>query len=240
MQPQYQKIKKYEYTPCHPVSIPLRFGRITFPEVSQLSLYPIIFGGMLRITVAMVLFSVICSCRPKVFPPKPPGYFRIDTPARHEYQLFNEPGFPYSFEYPVYARVENDSMFLEEKADNPYWINITFPSLGGKINITYKAINAKQPLAQLDEDAWKMSFFHHEKAEYMNEREFSVPGKSVLLYVVGGNTASRYQFTITDSAKHFMRGALYFDVTPNADSLKPATDFLEEDIKHLLQTLKFR
>lgn len=74
----------------------------------------------------------------------------------------------------------------------------------------------------------------------MNEKEFSEPGKNVLLYIVGGNTASRYQFTATDSVKHFIRGALYFDVTPNADSLKPATDFIEADIKHILMTLKWK
>jgi hypothetical protein len=37
-----------------------------------------------------------------------------------------------------------------------------------------------------------------------------------------------------------MRGALYFDTTPNADSLKPATDFLVQDIVHLLTTLRFK
>ena len=195
---------------------------------------------MRKYIFAFSLFLLLASCRPEVFPPKPQGYFRIDTPASHQYRLFDRPGYPYTFEYPVYSTVENDTLFKEEKADNPYWINVVFPSLGGVINITYKEINAKQTLPRLIEDAWNMSFFHHEKAEYMNEKEFSVPGNSVMLYIIGGNAASRYQFTATDSAKHFMRGSLYFDVTPNADSLKPATDFLEQDIKHMLMTLKWR
>ncbi|MFI5196087.1 MAG: hypothetical protein ACHQD8_03285 [Chitinophagales bacterium] len=195
---------------------------------------------MRRYITAFSLLLLVMSCRPTVFPPKPEGYFHIDTPSAHQYRLFDSPGFPYSFEYPVYSTVENDTVFKKEKADNPYWININFPSLGGVINITYKEINAKQTLPKLVQDAWDMSFFHHEKAEYMNEKELSVPGKYVLLYTVGGNTASRYQFTVTDSVKHFMRGALYFDVTPNADSLKPATDFIEQDIKHILMTLKWR
>ena len=195
---------------------------------------------MRKYIFAFSLFLLLASCRPEVFPPKPQGYFRIDTPASHQYRLFDRPGYPYTFEYPVYSTVENDTLFKEEKADNPYWINVVFPSLGGVINITYKEINAKQTLPRLIEDAWNMSFFHHEKAEYMNEKEFSVPGNSVMLYIIGGNAASRYQFTATDSVKHFMRGSLYFDVTPNADSLKPATDFLEQDIKHMLMTLKWR
>lgn len=195
---------------------------------------------MHRYIIALSLLLIIASCRPPVFPPKPEGYYRIDTPATHQYRLFDAPGFPYTFEYPVYGNVQNDTVFQKEKTKNPYWININFPSLGGIINITYKEINAQQTLSKLVEDAYNLSFTHHVKAEYMNEKEFSIPGKYVLLYTVGGNTASRYQFTATDSVKHFMRGALYFDVTPNADSLKPATDFLEQDIKHMLMTLKWR
>ena len=195
---------------------------------------------MHRYLAAFSLLLFIASCRPTVFPPKPPGYFRIDTPAAHQYQLFDRPGFPYTFEYPVYSTIEKDTVFQNDKLDNTYWININFPSLGGVINVTYMPINAGHTLDKLVQDAYDLSFFHHTKAEYMNEKEFSVPGKYVLLYTVGGNAASRYQFTATDSVKHFMRGALYFDVTPNADSLKPATDFLEQDIKHMLMTLQWK
>jgi hypothetical protein len=36
-----------------------------------------------------------------------------------------------------------------------------------------------------------------------------------------------------------MRGALYFDSTPNADSLRPVQDFLQKDIEHLINTFKW-
>ena len=188
-----------------------------------------------------LLFGVMC-CRPTMFTPKPTGYFRIDTPSAHEYRLFDEAGYPYTFEYPVYAKVEKDSVFFSEKADNPYWLNVNFPSLGGTINLTYKHISSAEEFIKMNEDSHGLSFFHQKKADYLNEDQFYLKnqGISITLYTVGGNAASRYQFTATDSVHHFMRGALYFEVTPNADSLKPATDFLEHDIKHLLETLKFR
>jgi gliding motility-associated lipoprotein GldD len=196
---------------------------------------------MLRYILAIAFLLFISSCRPQVFVPKPPGYFKIDTPAWHEYQVFDRPGYPYSFEYPVYANIENDTVFMEEKADNPYWININIPCLNAVINITYKQISAKQPLNKLVNDAHNLSFFHHEIADYIEPHEFRNGfGTSGLLYVVGGNSASRYQFTATDSVKHFIRGAMYFDVTPNADSLKPANDFMEQDIQHLLKTLRWK
>jgi gliding motility-associated lipoprotein GldD len=155
--------------------------------------------------------------------------------------VFDRPGYPYSFEYPVYSTIENDTVFKGEHAQNPFWININFPTLNAVINITYKAISAKQTIGKLDEDAYGLSFFHHEKADYIDHHEFNNGyGATGTLYVVGGNTASRYQFTATDSVKHFMRGALYFDVTPNADSLKPANDFLEQDIEHILRTIRWK
>lgn len=191
--------------------------------------------------VVLSIFLIMAACRPPVFPPKPQGYFRIDTPAEHRYKVFEAPGYPYTFEYPANATIERDTVFMGETADNPYWINIFIPDLGGIINITYKSVDAKHPLDKLMADAWGLSFFHHDKADYINET--NIPngyGSSAVLFTVGGNSASRYQFLATDSVKHFMRGALYFDVTPNADSLQPATDFLATDIVHLLRTLKWK
>ncbi|MES2704426.1 MAG: hypothetical protein V4649_17440 [Bacteroidota bacterium] len=196
---------------------------------------------MKQIIVVLLILMAMVACRPPIFPPKPPGYFRIDTPAAHRYQLFDQPGYPYSFEYPVYARIMEDTMFQGKGEHNPYWINMQIDSLGGVINITYKALSATNTLDKLLEDSWGLSFFHHEKADYIDQRGgMNLNGISYITYTVGGNTATRYQFAATDSVKHFMRGALYFDVSPNADSLKPATDFLEKDIAHMLETLKWK
>ena len=58
--------------------------------------------------------------------------------------------------------------------------------------------------------------------------------------MVGGYAATSKQFFVTDTGKHFLRGALYFNATPNADSLQPVQDFLQQDIQHLLQTFKWK
>ncbi|MBW7952147.1 MAG: hypothetical protein H3C56_06225, partial [Chitinophagaceae bacterium] len=38
---------------------------------------------------------------------------------------------------------------------------------------------------------------------------------------------------------HFLRGALYFNATPNEDSLSVVNRFLIEDVKHLINTFKW-
>lgn len=187
------------------------------------------------------LFFLI-ACRPETYTPKPRGYARTEFPSR-AYTLFDEPGFPYSFEYPVYGRVIKDTLFFGQKPENPYWLNIDFPTIGGTIYMSYKTITSQTPLAQLIEDAHEMSFMAHSKrADYIGDAVFQFTDRNVygILYEVGGDAASAHQFVITDSIKHFVRGALYFDVTPNADSLKPANDFLKQDILHLLETLRWK
>jgi gliding motility-associated lipoprotein GldD len=197
---------------------------------------------MIRYFKFIIFLSLITGCRPETYIPKPPGYYKLDTPAQHQYRVFDQPGFPYTFEYPVYCQVYKDTIYASKKNDETrYWVNLSFPELGGIINLTYKDITLSQPLDKLNAESFEMSFFHHEKAAYMDHTEFlNGDGTDCLIYTIGGNVATRYQFTATDTTKHFLRGALYFDVTPNADSLKPASDFIERDIEHLLLSLKWK
>ena len=112
--------------------------------------------------------------------------------------------------------------------------------MGGKIYLSYKQIGPNQTLAKLLEDSYQMSHYHTKRADYINEPEFHTANNvHGIYYDVGGNAASAFQFYATDSTKHFLRGALYFDTTPNVDSLKPVNQFLRADIEHLIQTLKW-
>jgi gliding motility-associated lipoprotein GldD len=63
---------------------------------------------------------------------------------------------------------------------------------------------------------------------------------SGVFFRVGGNAATAKQFFLSDSTRHFLRGALYFDATPNADSLRPVQDFLQTDIDHLINTFRWK
>ncbi len=187
------------------------------------------------------LVIVLASCRPETYTPKPRGYYEIALPQRG-YQQFNAPGFPYSFEYPVYGRIVRDTSFFGQKPENPYWINIDIPSLGGSIYISYKALSATQTLNKVIEDTYEMTMFHTKRADNIEDMVFHNEEANVhgILYNVTGNAASAYQFYLTDSVHHYLRGALYFDVSPNADSLKPVNDFMYADVKHLMETLKWK
>jgi gliding motility-associated lipoprotein GldD len=183
-------------------------------------------------------FLLIISCN-SPYTPKPRGYYKIEFP-QHQYQQFNEPGFPYSFEYPTYAKILRDTTFFEDKPENPYWINVDFPRFNARIYMSYKEIG-KNSFDKLKEDAYKMSYKHTYKATSIEDTAFKTPlGVSGIFFTVGGNAATAKQFFASDSVKHFLRGALYFDTAPNEDSLGIVNNFLQEDMKHLINTLQWK
>jgi gliding motility-associated lipoprotein GldD len=195
---------------------------------------------MTRKIISILLLAFLMACGEDEYTPKPRGYYQIYLPDK-KYTSFDKPDYPYSFEYPVYGTIEKDTLFFNEKTENPWWININFKDLGGKVYISYKEINSLHPLSKLLEDSYQMSHYHTKRADYINEPEFHTANQvHGIYYEVGGNAASAFQFYATDSHRHFIRGALYFDTTPNVDSLKPVNKFLREDIQHLIQTLKWR
>ena len=198
---------------------------------------PVVNGKALAFISLIILFCAACENVPT---PKPRGYFLIKLPEK-QYRTFDMPGYPYTFEYPVYANIVKDTSFFGAAPENPYWINVDIPTLNGKIYLSYKIIGPGNHFSKLVDDAFKMTYKHTYKAEYIEENAIRTPNHvSGTFYEVGGNAASSKQFFATDSVKHFLRGALYFDVTPNADSLAPVYKFLERDMWHMVETLHWR
>ncbi|HZF65037.1 MAG TPA: hypothetical protein VEZ55_11145 [Chitinophagaceae bacterium] len=187
--------------------------------------------------VCMTIFFLACN---NDYTIKPRGYFKIDLPQK-TYQKFDSPSYPYTFEYPVYSEIVKDSLFFEEKAENPYWININFPQFNGKIHISYKQIG-KNKFDSLVNDAFTMSYKQHTyKASAIEPAAFTTPNNlSGIFFTLKGNTATANQFFVTDSVRHFLRGALYFNAVPNEDSLRPVNAFLQKDLQHLINTLQWK
>lgn len=189
---------------------------------------------------------------------KKEGYFKIDFPKK-AYTTFNEPGYPYTFEYPVYATIEHDSSFFKDDSKNPYSINIVFPTLNGTIYISYKNITGtsvykvkdtngnyrdsigKNSFEKMVNDSYNLTYKNDIKAYSIEDSVMHTPnGLTGVFFKLAGNVATAKQFFLSDTTKHFLRGALYFDATPNEDSLRPVNAFLQQDMKHLINTLKWK
>ncbi len=197
--------------------------------------------NIIRLIILILPFSIyLLSCNSDYSVGKKKGYFHIDFPEK-KYQLFDQPGYPYIFEYPVYATVSKDTTFFEDKAGD-WWINIDVPQFAGRIYISYKAIKGQSSFDSLVKDGFKMAYKQHvDVSTGIEESRIETPNKVEGIYFdLGGNTATANQFFLTDSTKHFLRGALYFDATPNADSLSIVNDFLKKDLQHLINTMRWK
>lgn len=168
------------------------------------------------------------------YSPRPRGYFRID-PGTHAYEKFNPEQCPFSFDIPQKSVAIPDTQAHSE----PCWYYLLLPNVNGQIYLTYKPLNNN--LNQFAEDTRMLVYKHTTRASSIEEEVITFsPGVTGVVYQIGGEAASSLQFYVTDSSKHFLRGALYFNVVPNADSLKPVIDFVKEDVKRMLESLEWK
>jgi len=166
--------------------------------------------------------------------PKPKGYFRIDLPEK-EYVRYDE-DCPFTFEYPNIAMIEKDNSRVTE----PCWINIAYPAFKGKIHLSYKKVEGN--IREYLEDARELAMKHTVKASSIEEELVMIDSTNVfgLVYYLQGSTASSCQFFLTDSVNHFLRGALYFNAPPNPDSIAPVDNYIKQDIRHFINTFKWK
>lgn len=181
-----------------------------------------------------ILLLALSACNSD-FTPKPRGYFRIDLPAKAYRQA--DSIFPFTFEYPVYAKIVLDSSRMAEK----YWFNIVYIPFNAQLHFSYKEIHKN--LDQYLEDSRTLVNKHIPKANAIQQKEYVDTANRIygLVYDIrGSDAASTYQFYLTDSVSKFVRGALYFNLVPNNDSLQPVIDFLKTDIEHMISTFRWK
>ncbi len=186
----------------------------------------------LLLSIIFTLTLVACS---DVTTPKPRGYFRISLP-QHDYNTYNDPNNQYSFKFSKLASVVHDK---DPRADST-WINIFYPTLNCKIHVTYMKLQSTQE-QQAYEDSHRLAYKHSIMADAINERYYENKENRVFatLYEIKGNAATPLQFAITDSTGNFFRGSLYFNCHPNKDSLAPISQYINEDITHLIESFNW-
>ena len=191
------------------------------------------FSSMILI-LSLALSSLLVACDQE-YNPKPRAYFRIAMPEK-KYDIFNPTTCPFTFEKPIYSIVTLDTVASAE----PCWYNVEWPKFKGTLYLSYKSVDGD--IKKFIEDSRALSMKHIAKASGMNDVEINAASKKVYgsYTFVKGNSASAVQFYLTDSSKHFVRGALYFYAIPNPDSIAPVLEFVEQDVRHLVNTFSWK
>jgi len=195
---------------------------------------------MINSVLLLVIFLMISNCRQKNdasdFLPKPKGYNRIDLPIAR-YQPMTEKH-PFNFQYSTQAILKPDSVRWAE----PHWMYVYYPKLNAVIQLTYKPLGGdKIKMAKLIDDAHKLVAKHGLKAYAIQNYILKMPsGQKAMLMELEGEVPTYLQFYTTDSTKHYLRGALYFNTALKSDSLAPVIDYLKQDVIKLLNTLQWK
>jgi len=198
----------------------------------------IIVGWVLKLGITVFIFGQTAGCNQN-YTPKPKAYHKIELPNK-AYQQTTLNNCPFTFEHPKYSKIEKDSLFFEEAVKSPCWLDVNFESLNGVIHLSYKSINNVNDFAEYVDDAHKMTYKHTTKAASIEAKQVITKNNvGGIIYEVGGDAASAIQFFLTDTNQHFLRGALYFKNTPNADSIAPVVNFVKADMMHLIETFKW-
>ncbi len=193
-----------------------------------------------RFIITIILLTV-WSCNTKQanktdYLPKPKGYNRIDLP-KNTYKKLPDT-YPYSFDYNQEALIEKDTFPDAE----PYWIYINYKKYKAKVQLTYKPIlGDKKRLNNMISDAQKLAFKHSVKAFGIQEKQYkAINGNVANIIDLEGEVPSQVQFYMTDSTKHFLRGALYFETAIANDSLAPIIQYIRKDIIRLVDSMKWK
>lgn len=185
---------------------------------------------LLAILIACVAFG--CS---KDSIPKPRGYFRINLPEKN-FESYSG-SCPFTLEVPKYSRIE---IIENHDSQDSCWFNIAFPQFKARIHCTYLPVNSN--FDDLMRDSYEYAFKHEVKASAIDRIIVSDDSSKVygIIYDIKGDVASQLQFFLTDSSDHFLRGSLYFENRPNADSLAPVVSYLKDDIFHMAESLEWQ
>lgn len=181
----------------------------------------------------VALFMTSCS---EDYLPKPKGYNKIDLPE-HKYKALAE-DHPYVFEYSEKAVIKKDVSMIAE----PHWIDVYYPDFHAYIQLTYKPLDGKsKKIEEHIDDSHKLAGKHNVKAYSIEEGLVKTPkGYTATIFELSGEVPSQFQFYITDSTKHFLRGAIYFETSTKNDSLAPVIEYMKYDAMHLVNTVDWK
>lgn len=200
------------------------------------------------------------------YTPKPYAYLRIDLPEHHywlvdtlptsiEGQTMPSITLPFLFEANdstelTLKKPRQVATFMADGSIKPgrlkydeVWLDINYPKWDGVVFLTYRRLPSPDSLRSQVDESMRLLEQHYQITSGVEEQGYEDPKNKVygtVYYLSGSKVASTCQFWMTDSNSHFLRGALFLNHTPNNDSLAPVLDYIQADIEHLVETLRWR
>jgi len=139
---------------------------------------------------------------------------------------------PFTFDLSKQAKLT-----WQKNKPGEYFCNVDYPFLNARLYCTYHAITPDK-FRNFAEESRKMAYQHTAVATGISEKTYANDLSHVygILYNIQGNVATPLQVALTDSNRYFFNASLYFNMTPNADSIAPAVNYIRKDIIRIMES----
>lgn len=178
---------------------------------------------------------LVSACNDSKPVPKPSSFLRTEFPE-HSYRPYLS---PQNFRFEL-ADLYMPKSFQQAKTN--YSIQeIDLGPLNGTLFLYYLQIPNKDSLPDIINFANDKVDEHKIMADKIDFEQIIQPQKNVYgtFFELKGNVATNFQFYLTDSMKHFLRGEVLLNCRPNYDSLKPTLQYLKTDLKLMLNSFQW-
>lgn len=199
---------------------------------------------MMRIKLRIFVFLLLAACSSgrddDSGSPKPRMYPRADLPD-HRFATLDKSGdCGFSFRRSVHSEVVERSRFFDQQLENDCWFDLHYPAMNATVHFTYHPIRKEKDYASLAGESFRMAYEHSSIASSIREEPVFLHGmEQGMIFQLKGPVASPYQFYLTDTTHHFLRGSLYFNSHPNPDSVAPFLQYLSIDMDTLVQSIRW-
>ena len=185
--------------------------------------------------ICLMLFCFACENNPPV--PKPPCYLKTDFPE-HDYYEVNVKNPVMNYQVQL-SKLFNVKRNLSDKAFGFQEIDLGL--INGTLLLYSRRFDHMDTLANLINDANDLVDEHKIKADRIDFEQIIDPThrKFGTFFILKGNVATNYQFYLTDSTSHFIRGEVLLNCRPNYDSLRPTLDYLKLDLDVFIQSFRW-
>jgi len=192
--------------------------------MTQKKKHNLFMGAYAVMLLLIVILAVDCSHSKK----KPAPEMKLPEPV---YTMTTD-SIPFRF------AVSNQAVFSARKnKDGEYFCDVKYPELNAQLYCTWHSISSEQ-LPIMLEESHRLAFQHTAMATDIRRKEYSNDFARVFgtLYEIDGDVATPIQLALTDSTSYFFNASLYFNFTPNADSIAPVLAYIRKDIVELMET----
>lgn len=177
----------------------------------------------------LLIIFLFTACQTPI--PKPNGMLALDY-SDANYTKWVSENCPYKFDYNSLSQIELQSNCF---------FSLSYPEIGAQLYMSYFDLE-KHSIDDLYRDFNLRLMEHSQQQVRVLESSYENPPQNVYgrFFEVAGDAPSNLHYLVTDQKYHFMTGVLFFNTTPNYDSLYPAIQYIKTDLRYLTENLQWR